>query len=176
MTFVVRAGGDPTALVAAIKSAIWAIDPTLPFYDIATIDSLVARSLSPRRFLLWLLTGFAAAFALAAAGIYGVLTFSTLQRTREMGVRIAMGARARDITRLIVRDGMTLVGIVVVLGLIASAAVTRMLSSFLFGVTPIDPLTLGAAVTLLAGVSIVACYIPARRATRVDPLTVLKAE
>ena len=177
MTFVVRTAGDPAAVVPAMKTAVWALDPTLAFYDIATIDTLLAQSLSARRFLLWLLTGFAGlAFALAAAGIYGVLTFTTLQRRREMGVRLAMGARARDIAALVVGEGMTLVGIGIALGLLASVVSTRLLSAFLFGVTPIDPLTLGAAVLLIGVVAFAACYIPARRATRMDPLIVLRAE
>jgi putative ABC transport system permease protein len=177
MTFVVRTAGDPAAIVPPVKTAVWTLDPTLAFYDIATIDTLLAQSLSARRFLLWLLTGFAGlAFALAAAGIYGVLTFTTLQRRREMGVRLAMGASGRDIATLVVGEGMTLVGIGVALGLLASMASTRLLSAFLFGVTPIDPLTLGAAVLLIGGVAFAACYIPARRATRMDPLIVLRAE
>ena len=177
MTFVVRTSRDPAGLVQVLKSQVWAVDSTMPFYDVATIDALLTQALSPRRFLLWLLSGFAAcAFALAAAGIYGVLTFSTLQRTREMGVRIAMGARAQDITRLIVGEGMSLVGLGLALGLIASATIARALSSFLYGVTPLDPLTLGSAVTLLCTVALAACYLPARRATRVDPLTVLKSD
>lgn len=177
MTFVVRSAGDPGALVPALKSEVWAIDATMPFYDVATIDSLLAHSLSPRRFLLWLLSGFAAcAFGLAAAGIYGVLTFSTLQRTREMGVRMAMGAHARDITRLIVREGMTLVGAGIAIGLLASAVIARALSFLLYGVAPIDRLTLAAAVTSLGTVAFAACYLPARRATKVDPLAVLKSE
>jgi len=105
-----------------------------------------------------------------------VLTFSTLQRRREMGVRLAMGARARDIATLVVGEGMTLVGIGIALGLLASVVSTRLLSAFLFGVTPIDPLTLGAAVLLIGVVAFAACYIPARRATRMDPLIVLRAE
>jgi putative ABC transport system permease protein len=177
MTFVVRSAGDPGALVPALKSEVWAIDGALPFYDVATIDSLLAHSLSPRRFVLWLLSGFAGcAFGLAAAGIYGVLTFSTLQRSREMGIRIAMGAQARDITRLVVREGMALVGAGVAIGVIASMTIARALSFLLFGIEPADPLTLAAAVTLLGPVAVAACYLPARRATRVDPLTVLKAE
>jgi len=173
----VRTAGDPAAVVPGMKTAVWAVDPTLAFYDIATIDTLLAQSLSARRFLLWLLTGFAGlAFALAAAGIYGVLTFTTLQRRREMGVRLAMGARARDIAALVVGEGMTLVGIGIALGLLASVASTRLLSAFLFGVTPIDPLTLGAAVLLIGVVAFAACYLPARRATGMDPLIVLRAE
>jgi putative ABC transport system permease protein len=177
MTFVVRTAGDPAAIVPPVKTAVWTLDPTLAFYDIATIDTLLAQSLSARRFLLWLLTGFAGlAFALAAAGIYGVLTFTTLQRRREMGVRLAMGASGRDIATLVVGEGMTLVGIGVAVGLLASIASTRLLTAFLFGVTPIDPLTLAAAVLLIGVVAFAACYIPARRATRMDPLIVLRAE
>jgi putative ABC transport system permease protein len=177
MTFVVRARNDPAPLVPALKSQVWALDATMPFYDVATIDALLAQSLSPRRFVLWLLSGFAAcAFGLTAAGIYGVLSFSTVQRMKEMGVRIAMGAQGRDITRLIVGEGMTLVGAGIAIGLLASTALARALSSFLYGVAPVDPLTLAAAVALLGPVALAACYLPARRATRVDPLTVLKAE
>jgi predicted permease len=177
MTFVARAAGDPAPFIQRLKEQVWAIDGTLPFYDVATIDSLVSQSLAPRRFMLSLLAGFAVvAFILAGAGIYGVLSFATQQRTREIGVRMAMGARPTDITRLVVSEGMMRVAAGLAIGLTASAAVARSLETFLFGITPLDPMTLVGSTALLAGIALAACYVPARRATRVDPLLALRTD
>jgi putative ABC transport system permease protein len=177
MTFVVRSSGDPGSLIPRLKDEVWAIDGTMPFYDVATVDSLVAQSLGTRRFVLALLSGFAVvAFILAGAGIYGVLSFATLQRTREIGVRMAMGARPADIKRLVVSEGMMRVTLGLAIGLTTAAAVTRTLEAFLFGITPLDPLTLVITAVLLCAVALAACYLPARRATRVDPLMALRTE
>ena len=165
MTFVVRATGDAAALVPSVKARIWEVDPTLPFYDVATLDGLVAESLTPRRVMMQLLGALAGlAFVLAAAGLYGLLSFSTAQRTREIGVRMAMGARTRDILRLVVGEGLVLVGVGVLVGLAGALAVTRVLAASLFQVSPTDPVTFMVAMALLFAVGLLACYLPARRA------------
>ena len=177
MTFVVRATGDAAALVPSVKARIWEVDPTLPFYDVATLDGLVAESLTPRRVMMQLLGALAGlAFILAAAGLYGLLSFSTAQRTREIGVRMAMGARTRDILRLVVGEGLVLVGVGVLVGLAGALAVTRVLAASLFQVSPTDPATFLLATALLFAVGLLACYLPARRAARVDPLTALRVD
>lgn len=177
MTFVVRSTGDPSALIPALKARIWTVDPTLPFYDIATVDALVSRSLAPRRTMMQLLGALAGlAFLLAAAGVFGVLSFSIARRTREFGIRIAMGAAAGDIVRLVLGEGMTLVGAGVVCGLAGALAATRVLGALLYRVSPTDPLTLILTSALLLVVAMFACYVPARRATRVDPLVALRID
>jgi predicted permease len=177
MTFVVRSSGDPGAMIQALKARIWTVDPTLPFFDIATVDALVSQSLAPRRSMMQLLGGLAGlAFLLAAAGVFGVLSFSIARRTREFGVRIAMGAAAGDIVRLVLGEGMTLVGAGVVCGLAGALAATRVLGALLYSVSPTDPLTLIVTTALLLVVAMFACYVPARRATRVDPLVALRVD
>jgi putative ABC transport system permease protein len=177
MTFVVRSSADPATLIPALKARIWTVDPTLPFYDIATVDALVSQSLASRRSITQLLSGLAGlAFLLAAAGIYGVLSFSIARRTRELGVRIAMGAEAKDIFRLVLGEGMMLVGAGVVFGLAGAFVATRVLGALLYNVSPTDPLTLAGTTALLFAVAMLACYVPARRATRVDPLLALRVD
>ncbi|HET6647137.1 MAG TPA: FtsX-like permease family protein [Pyrinomonadaceae bacterium] len=139
------------------------------------MDQLVRDSLKARRFNLVLLSALAAlALSLAAVGIYGVMSFTTGQRTHEIGVRMALGARTTDIIRLVVRQGMALTLIGIVVGLVASVALTRFLSSLLFDITSTDPVTFAGITILLAAVALLACYIPARRATKVDPLVALR--
>jgi predicted permease len=177
MTFVVRTATDPAAAIPGLKARIWEIDPTLPLYDVATVDTLVSQSLAPRRFvtdMLGVLAGLA--FLLAAFGIYGVVSFITAQRTREIGVRMAIGGSAGRILTLVVRDCMRLVAAGIVLGLLGSLAVARTVAAMLFEVSPLDPLTLAARITALATVALIACCVPARRATRIDPLKALRAE
>jgi putative ABC transport system permease protein len=177
MTFVVRTAGDAAAAIQSIKQQVWSLDPTLPFYDAATVDQLVSKSLTPKRFSLLLLGAFAlAAFALAAIGIYGVISVATAQRTHEIGVRMAMGARAADIRRLVVGQGMWLVMAGIAIGVAGALPLTRLMRTLLFGITATDPLTIGAVSLLLAAVAAIACYLPARRATHVDPLHALRYE
>ena len=177
MTFVVRTAGDAAAVMQAAKTVVWAIDPTLPFYDTVTVEQLVAVSLAPRRFSLVLLGAFAViALVLAVVGLYGVISFSAAQRTREIGVRMALGARFADIRRLVVFEGLWLAVTGIAMGLAAALIATRFLESLLFGVTPTDPITLGLVAVLLLGVALLASYLPARRAARVDPLTALRVE
>ncbi|HET9296894.1 MAG TPA: ABC transporter permease [Candidatus Binatia bacterium] len=173
--FVVRTKGDPDLLLQSIKARIWESNKTQPFYAVTTMDQLVRDSLKARRFNLVLLSALAAlALSLAAVGIYGVMSFTTGQRTHEIGVRMALGARTTDIIRLVVRQGMALTLIGIVVGLVASVALTRFLSSLLFDITSTDPVTFAGITILLAAVALLACYIPARRATKVDPLVALR--
>ncbi len=177
MTFVVRTAGNPAELMPVLKARIWEVEPTLPFYDNATVDALVSQSLAPQLSMMRLATALAGlAFILTAAGIYGLLSFTTAQRTREMGVRIAMGARSPDILRLVVGEGAILVGIGIVLGLAGAIAATKVLAASLYQVSPTDPLTFAVTTTLLVAVALLACYVPARRATKVDPLLALRVE
>jgi putative ABC transport system permease protein len=175
MTFVVRTQpGSPTTL-QALKEQVWALDPLQTFYRTATLDELVSRTLVGRRFSLVLLGGFAtAALLLAAAGLYGVMSFSTSQRTREFGVRMALGAGRREIVGLVVGEGLKLAGLGLVVGVGAALWMTRMLRSLLFGVTATDPVTfiaVGSAILVIASLS---CYLPARRALSIDPVRALR--
>jgi predicted permease len=175
MTFVVQASTDPSTLMPALKERIWEIDPTMPVYSTATLDALISQSHAPRRFVMQIVSSLSAlAFVLAAIGIYGTLTFSTAQRTREIGLRIAMGGSRDSIMRMVIREGMVLVAAGVVIGLAAALVLSRGIVALLYGVSPTDPMTLAGTAALLLGVALLACYIPARRATMVDPLTALR--
>ena len=173
--FVVRTKGDPHALLQSLKASIWESDKTQAFYAVTTMDQLVRDSLKARRFNLFLLGALATlALALASVGIYGVMSFTTAQRTHEIGVRMALGAQTSDIMRLVVGHGMALVVAGLVIGLLASFGLTRFLSSLLFNISPTDPLTFALISILLGAVSLVACYVPARRASRIEPLSALR--
>ena len=173
--FVVRTKGDPNALLQSLKGRIWESDKTQPFYAVTTMDQLVRDSLKARRFNLFLLGTLAAlALLLASVGIYGVMSFTTAQRTHEIGVRMALGAQTGDILKLVLGHGMILVVAGLVIGLLASFGLTRFLSSLLFNISPTDPLTFALISILLGGVALCACYVPARRATRIDPLSALR--
>jgi len=177
MTYVVRPARESAALLQAVKTEVWAVNKDLPFSSVATIDELVSRSLGERRFNLLLLGSFAViALALASIGIYGLMSFSTSRRTHEFGVRMALGAQTRDVITLVLREGMVLTLIGVALGLAASIVLTRLLSSLLYGVTATDPATFAVISLVLAGVALAACFVPARRATKVDPMIALRYE
>jgi putative ABC transport system permease protein len=177
MTLVVRSAGDPLGLVKAVRDAVHRVDPNQPLARVRTMETVVAESVGPRRFSMSLLSGFAAlALFLAAIGVYGVIAYSVTQRTHEIGIRMALGARRGDVLRLVVGQGLRLVGTGVALGLVAAWPLTRMLSGLLFQVSAVDPLTFAGVPLMLAGVAIFACYLPARRASRVDPLTALRVE
>ena len=177
MSLVVRTSGDPAALTSAVKAAIWSVDKDQPIVRIATFDQLVARSAADRRFALVLFEAFAlVALVLAATGIYGVLSGMVGERTREIGVRTALGASRRDILALIVGQGLWLTGVGAVAGLAVAAMASRALATLLFAITALDPVTYTAVVGLLAGVSAVACAVPAWRAARIDPAITLRAE
>jgi putative ABC transport system permease protein len=170
MSLVVRARDDVTALAPAIKNAIWSVDKDQPIVRVATMDALLAASESQRRFAMIVFEAFAlVALLLAATGIYGVLSGNVTERMREIGVRSALGASRGDILALVVRQGMTLTGIGVAIGLIGAAAASRALVTLLFGVSRLDPVTYLGVIALAAGVSAIACWVPAWRAARVDP-------
>ena len=177
MSIVVRTNSSQSNMVAAMKSQIQEIDKDLPVADVRTMSQLLSQSVSGPRFNMLLLTVFAiAALVLAAVGIYGVMSYSVSQRTHEIGIRMALGARTSEVLRLVITHGMflTLVGLAV--GFVASLLLTQLMSSMLFGVTATDPITFAAVSVLLAGVALGACFVPARRAAKVDPMVALRHE
>jgi putative ABC transport system permease protein len=177
MNLVVRSAGDPAAITQAVKSHVWRVDGRIPVTKARTMIEMLSASIEARRFNMLLLGVFAAmATMLAAVGIYGVMSYSVAQRRREIGVRIALGARPRDVVRLVVGRGMLLTSIGAVAGVALSLALTRLMTGMLFGVGAKDPLTFGSVLLLLAGVALLACWIPARRATKVDPMVALRGE
>jgi putative ABC transport system permease protein len=177
MSLVVRTHGDAAALASEVRQAVWSVDKDQPVVRVATLDDLVAASAAERRFALILFEAFAlAALVLAAAGIYGVLSGSVAERTREIGVRSVLGASRGDILALVVRQGMVLTGLGVAIGLAAAAAASRAIAAMLFGVSRLDPVTYLGVTAVLAGVSAMACGVPAWRAVRVDPSVALRSE
>jgi putative ABC transport system permease protein len=177
MNLVVKTKGDPASMTSVIVNEARKADRLLPIAKIKTMENLRASALQSDRFNLWLLGSFALlALLLAALGIYGVMTYTTAQRTRELGIRMALGAQPGDVLKLVTIQGMKLALIGVILGLLASFGLTRLMKSLLFGVGATDPVTFALVALLLAVVGFVACYIPARRATKVDPLVALRYE
>jgi ABC-type antimicrobial peptide transport system permease subunit len=177
LSIAVRTTVDPLGMAAAISREARALDPNLPLYDVKTMEQSLSESRARRRFAMLMLGLFAViALLLASVGIYGVMSYTVAQRTREIGIRVAMGAQTRDVLRLIVRQGMSLAGIGVGLGLVAATAATRLMGSLLFGVRATDPLTYVVIALLLALVALTACWVPARRATKVDPMIALRCE
>jgi len=177
ITFVLRADSGPLALASEARRAVQAVDPDLPVFDVAAMDQLVYRSASAPRFNTALLGVFAAlALVLAAVGIYGVMSYAVAQRTHEIGVRVALGADASDILRQVVGQGMLPAVIGIATGTAGAWGVTRFLSSLLFGVRPTDPMTFTLVPVILAAVGVLACLLPARRATKVDPVIALRYE
>jgi len=174
---VVRSRGELEELTPAIRQAIWSVDKDQPIIRVATMDQRLAASAAERRFALILFEAFGlAAVVLVAVGLYGVLSAIVTERTREIGVRLALGAQNRDVLYLILRQGLTLTLAGVSIGLLASWAVTRLLTNLLYGVSATDPLVFGSVASLLTVVALLACYVPARRAIDVDPLVVLRYE
>lgn len=177
MSLAVRTRGDVAAIVPALQSAIWSVDKDQPIVRIATMDSLLATSEAERRFALILFEAFAlAALVLAAIGIYGVLSGSVTERMRELGVRSALGASRRDILALVLKQGMALTALGVVIGLAGAVIASQSLITLLFGISRLDAITYLGVAALLAGVSMAACWVPAWRASRVDPSITLRAE
>jgi putative ABC transport system permease protein len=177
MNLVVRSETDAAALAGAVKGRVWQVDGLIPVTRARTMVEVMGASVEARRFDMVLFGVFAAvAMSLAAVGIYGVMSYTVAQRTREIGVRIALGARSRDVIRMVVGRGMLLTSIGAAAGLALSLALTRLMSGMLFGVGANDPLTFASVSLLLAGVALLACYIPARRAARVDPMIALRCE
>ena len=169
-----RTAGDPGTLGDAIRPEVEAVDPNVPVYAVRTMEDVIARSMAERRFALQILGFFAGvAVLLAAIGIYGVMAYTFSQRNHEIGIRMALGAQPRDILRMALSEGMTLVAVGLGSGLVGALILTRFLRSMLYAVSPNDPLTFAALPALLAAVALLACFVPARRATQVDPLVAL---
>ncbi|HEY0722717.1 MAG TPA: FtsX-like permease family protein, partial [Pyrinomonadaceae bacterium] len=177
MSFAARTQGDAAGTAQALKQEVWKVDAQLPVTKVETMSDVAASSFAARRFNMSLLSLFAAlALVLAAIGIYGVMSNAVTQRTQEIGIRLALGASTIDVLKLIIRNGLTLVIIGVAIGLGGAFALTRLMATLLFGVTPTDGLTIGVVSGVLIGVALLACFIPARRATKVDPLVALRYE
>ena len=174
---VIHTTVDPTTIAAAARSQILAIDKQVPVYEVETMESRLSNSVSSRRFNLLLLGGLALlALTLAAVGVYGVTAYVVEQRTHEIGIRMALGAQGSDVLRMLIGQGMGLIAVGVVLGLSGPWPQTWLMKSLLFGVSATDPLTLAGAAMVLALVGLLACYVPARRAARIDPMTALRSE
>ena len=177
MILAVRSSADPLGLVDVVRREVHLLDKDLPLSEVRTLETVAATALADRRFTLWVVGLFAlTALLLASVGIYSVLSYLVAQRTREIGVRMALGAQLGDVVKLVIRQGMALIFLGVALGVVAAVALTRLMQGLLFEVKATDPLTFVLVTALLAGVALLACFIPARRATRVDPMVALRYE
>ncbi len=177
MQLAVRTAAEPASLVSAVRGEIATIDPDEPIYQVATLEQTLSNSVAPRRFNMLLLGIFAfIALALATVGIYGVMAFSVTLRTHEIGIRMALGAERRDVLGLVVREALRLTLVGILLGVAGAWALTRLLTSFLYDVRPTDPLTFLVVPAGLVAVAILASYMPARRAAKVDPMVALRYE
>jgi putative ABC transport system permease protein len=178
MTVIAKtASSDPNLLVAAMREQVKSIDRDQPVYNIRTMDEIRSDSVSTERLNLALLSIFAGlALVLAIVGIYGVMSYSVTQRTHEIGIRMAIGAKPVDVFRMVIGQGMMLALIGVACGLLGAFGLTRLMASMLFGVEPTDPVTFASIAILLTAVALVACYLPSRRATKVDPMVSLRYE
>ncbi|HWS87824.1 MAG TPA: ABC transporter permease [Pyrinomonadaceae bacterium] len=177
-TLVVRARGvEALSLAESVKKTVWSVDPEQPVWKVRTVEYLLEQNVAGRRFVLTLMACFAGlAVLLTALGLYGVISYTVAQRTHEIGVRVALGAQGRDVLRLVLSQGMKMVLIGLGLGLAGAYAATRLMAGLLYGVSATDPLTYAGVALLLAVVALLSCYLPARRATRVDPLVALRYE
>jgi putative ABC transport system permease protein len=177
MNLVVRTTSEPLHLANAVRSQVWAVDKDQPLFDTKTVEDVVADSFGRQHVLASLLGSFAAvALLLAAVGIYGLISYAVKQRTHEIGIRMALGAQSGQVVSLILRQGMGLTLAGLFIGLFGALAAAGLLGSFLFGVKPTDPASFAGVALLLIAVALLACYIPARRAIRVDPLVALRHE
>jgi ABC-type antimicrobial peptide transport system permease subunit len=177
MSLVVRAEAEPGALISAVRNAVREIDPAQPVFNVKTMEAVVADAVADRRLNMQLLGIFAAvALTLAVIGIYSVMSYTVSQHTREIGIRMALGARPLDVLKLVVGQGMGLTLVGVGLGLAAAFGLTRLMATLLYGVEATDPPMFAVVPALLVIVSLLACYVPARRATKVDPMVALRTE
>jgi putative ABC transport system permease protein len=177
LILLTRTTGEPAQFAPVVRNEIRALDKTVLVSGISTLESLLARNVAQRRFQTWLLALFSGlALLLAAVGIYGLMSYTVTQSTREFGIRMALGAQPRDLVRLIVGNGMVLSATGVVIGLVVAFALTRVLAGLLFGVTATDPTTFIAAPLVLLLVALLACYLPARQVLKVDPAEALRNE
>ena len=177
LSVVLRTAGDPALQTAALRSALAEIDPNQPLVKVRTMEENMATTVAQPRFRTWLIGILAMlALVLAAVGVYGVMSYTVTQRTSEIGVRVALGAQPKDVFRIIVGEGLRLALFGVGVGLVAALLLTRLLQSFLFGISAYDPVTFIAVSLLLTLVAAAASYFPARRATRVDPMIALRYE
>jgi predicted permease len=172
-----RTKADPASITASVREAIHSIDADLPLAKVSTLNTLVDDSLSQPRFAMLLLASFGVlALLLASTGMYGVISYTVAQRTQEIGIRMALGAERHNVFGMVLSQGARLAGLGIALGLVAAFGITRLMASYLYGVQPTDPLTFGVVSLLLVGTALLACYLPARGATRVDPLVALRHE
>jgi ABC-type antimicrobial peptide transport system permease subunit len=177
MTLVAKTETSPESLVSAVRAEVQNLDPDQPIFDVLTLEQILNERLATRRLSLTLLSVFAfIALLLASVGVYGVIAFAANQRTHEIGIRMALGARAGDVLIMILRHGMSLAGVGLVLGIAGALLITPLLANQLFGIEARDPWTLVGTVLILAAVAFLACYVPAHRATRVAPVTALRYE
>ena len=177
MTLLVRTSNDPTSIIAAVRQAVWSIDPNQPLANINTLEQIVSDSIAqPRLNMLLMMLFGSLALLLSAVGIYGLLSYAVTQRTQELGIRMALGANVSDVLKLVLRQGMLLALIGEAIGLAAAFALTRLMRGLLFGVTPTDTTIFAGVVVVLTLTALLACWVPARRATKVDPLVALRYE
>jgi putative ABC transport system permease protein len=177
MSLVVRSASDGSGMIQAVKEAVWRVDKDQPVYRVRPMNELVSHSVAPQRLILWLLSIFSLlALILASIGTYGVMSYSVTQRTRDIGIRMALGAEKQHVQKMVLRQGLVLILFGIAGGLVAALLLTRFLSSQLFEVSASDPSTFGSVAMLLSLVALLACYLPARRATRIDPIVALRYE
>jgi putative ABC transport system permease protein len=177
MIAVVKTNSEPRSFIPAVTKEVAAMDPDVPLFAVKSMEEYMSASVAAPRFSTTLLAIFAGvALVLTIVGLYGVMSYSVAQRTNEIGIRLALGAQSRDVLMMVVKQGSILILLGLVIGLAGAYALTRLIESLLFGVTPKDPFTFAAVAVLLAVVALMACYIPAWRATKVDPLEALRYE
>jgi putative ABC transport system permease protein len=175
LTLAVRTNGPPAGLTAAVRDRLRALDANLPLYNLQTMEQVVARSLFNQRLTTGVMLIFGAvALLLATVGLFGLISYAVSQRTHEFGIRLALGANTRDVLRLVIGQGLKLAGAGLLIGLAGGFALMQVMKTLLFGVSPADPMTFAASALLLLAVSLIACWIPARRAAKVDPLVALR--